>query len=597
MSQLISAHDLSHSFAGRQLFSGLSLGVFESDRIGLVGPNGAGKSTLMKILNLEIKPDQGKVVYRKGLRVGHLEQDPQFPAGQFIYDAILSKAHDPYELAGEAGTWMSKLGLDQFPSETTVQELSGGWRKRVALGRELVLNPDLLLLDEPTNHLDVDSILWLETFIAETSVATITVTHDRLFLQRVANKIFDLDRKNPQGLLVVDGDYLKYTEAKELLMAGQKHQEWTLKNTLRRETEWLRRGAKARQTKQKSRIDRAHDLKEQVQDLNTRNQNKKVQIDFADNERSPKKLIEILAVNKSYGSRKIISDFSFLITPKTRLGLLGPNGAGKTTLIKCLLGTERVDSGKINLAENLKVSYFEQNRQTLNPELSVLKNICPEGDYVHFQGQYVHVRTYLEKFLFSALQSNQPVSKLSGGEQSRLRIAQMMLQTASVLILDEPTNDLDFETLAVLETALQEFNGAVILVTHDRYFMDQVCSEILAFSSEGKLERFADYLQWEAWRDSNIEIEIEKEREFKKAQAASPSKSKLTYKEKIEFEKMEGLISQLENEILNWESQLQIPENMSNSTELQKLSKQISENQKRIETLYERWTELEKKAK
>lgn len=599
MAQLLSANNLSHSFAGRTLFEGVSLGVFSGDRIGLVGPNGAGKSTLLKILSNQIKPDSGEVVTRRGLQVGVLAQDPQFGPDETLFDAIISKAHDPIEASGDAWTWISKLELDRFPFDIKVSQLSGGWRKRLALGRELILNPELLLLDEPTNHLDVDAILWLEDFLASTQMATITITHDRLFLQRVANKIFDLDPKNPQALLIVDGDYTKYLETKELLLAGQKHREWTMKNTLRRETEWLRRGAKARLTKQKARIDRAHDLKDEVFELSLKNRNRKVEIEFAERERNPKKLIEVNGISKSFGDRQLVKDFSFLVGPKTRMGLLGPNGIGKSTLIRMMLGLEKPDAGSVKVGDGIKISYFEQYRDTLDPKKSVLKNICPEGDYVSFRGGYMHVRTYLEKFLFGPHHMDLPVSRLSGGEQSRLRISQLMLEDSAVLVLDEPTNDLDFETLSVLEDALRDFPGAVVLVTHDRYFMDQVCSEILAFSMSGKIERFADYLQWEAWRDAYGSLgEKAPQTQETKPNTASPdakSKTKLSYKEKLELEGMEANIAKLEDQLKNLEFEIVKPENIANSKKLQELSGQIGELQSKIETMYERWQVLENK--
>jgi ATP-binding cassette subfamily F protein uup len=593
MSQLISAHQLSHSFAARQLFRQVSLGVFEGDRIGLVGPNGAGKSTLLKILAREIKPDQGEVTYRRGLRLGFLPQNPVFKPDETLMDALVSKAHDPVEAMATAYMWISKLGLDRFDTEVNVNTLSGGWKKRVALGRELITEPELLLLDEPTNHLDVESILWLEEFIEQSPMAFITITHDRLFLQRISNKIFDLDPRNPNHLLVIDGDYVKYLEAKELLLAGQQHREWTLKNTLRRETEWLRRGAKARQTKQKSRIERAHDLKDDVQELAARNRNRKVNIEFGEGDKAPKRLIAAEGISK----RDLFRDFSMLVTPKSRIGLLGRNGAGKSTLIRVLLGQETPDTGTVQIADGIKISYFEQNRETLNPKLSLLKNICPDGDYVNFQGQYVFARSYLERFLFPTQMMDLPVEKLSGGEQSRLRIAQLMLEPASVLVLDEPTNDLDLETLTILEEALRDFPGAVILVTHDRYFMDQVATEILAFPhGGGPIERFADYLQWEAWQTEQNEKEAlaQKEAAVQAKKEASASK-KLSFKEKFELENMEKNILEMEQKLALLETESHKPEVVSNASKVQGIYDEIHKLQSLIESSYARWAELEKR--
>ncbi|MGZ3797905.1 MAG: ABC-F family ATP-binding cassette domain-containing protein, partial [Pseudobdellovibrionaceae bacterium] len=494
MALLINTHQLEKSFAGKVLFSGVSLGIEEGDKIGLLGPNGAGKTTLMKILAGVSTADGGKVTPKKGLRLGYLPQTPVFAEKETILQALLSRAHDPDEALGLAYEWFARLDLSQFGEDFLVSELSGGWQKRVALARELVLEPELLLLDEPTNHLDVVSILWLEEFLQRAPFAFLMVTHDRLFLQRVVNKVFDLDPRNPNNLLAVSGDYVTYVEAKEQLLASQQKLETVLKNTLRRETEWLRRGAKARLTKQKARIERAGDLKDDVANLTDKNRKRVAGIAFGDAERNPQKLIELKNVFKSYGDRHLIQDFSFLITPKTRLALLGENGSGKSTLIKMLLGLERPDQGTIFLSDKVKVAYFEQNRAGLDLQKSVLKNICPDGDYVSLQGQYVFARSYLERFLFSRQQMDLPVARLSGGEQSRLRLAQLMLQDASVLILDEPTNDLDVATLEVLGEAIQNFNGAVIIVTHDRYFMDQVANDILGFprrdNPKKKLENF-----------------------------------------------------------------------------------------------------------
>lgn len=610
--QILSANNLSHSFAGRKLFSNVALGIFERDRIGLVGPNGAGKSTLMKILAKTLKSDQGEVVWRRGLTVGYLNQTPLFGKDENIYDAILSKSLDQIEDSALAFEWISRLELDQFPMDKLVSELSGGWKKRVALARELILRPEVLLLDEPTNHLDIEGILWLEEFIENTQIATMTITHDRLFLQRVATKIFDLDPKNPTNLLVVDGDYSKYLEAKEILVKGQQHRQWTMQNTLRRETEWLRRGAKARLTKQKARIDRAYELKDEVQELAVKNRQRKVGIEFGEGERSPKKLIEAIEISKCFDDQKpLFENFTTIISPKTRMGLIGPNGAGKSTLLKILLGLETPTSGQVKVADEVKISYFEQSRESLNPKLSLLKNICPEGDYVNYLGQFVFARSYLERFLFSSQQMDLPVEKLSGGEQSRLRLAQMMLEPANVLVLDEPTNDLDVETLTVLEESLKDFPGAVLLVTHDRYFMDQVANEILALptelSSNRQIEKFAEYFQWEQWRDLQIQ-ERKNNANKSKGKSAAPAEpvistadtsaanlKKLSYKERLELEGMEKKISDLEAELSKLELTAQEPEVTSNASKLQNLFEEISAKQKTLENLYSRWAELENK--
>ncbi|MNK06226.1 ABC transporter ATP-binding protein uup [compost metagenome] len=602
MALLISTYKLEKSFAGKTLFQGVSLGIEEGDRVGLVGPNGAGKSTLMKILAGKMSADKGDVTAKKGLQLGFLDQSPEFKEGETIMEAIMSKCLDYNDSIGPAYEWLARLELDQFGDDFKVADLSGGWRKRVALARELVLGPELLMLDEPTNHLDVSSILWLEEFLANANFATLIITHDRLFLQRVSNKIFDLDPRNANSLLAINGDYLQYLEAKDILMKGQESREQALKNTLRRETEWLRRGAKARLTKQQARINRAGDLKEEVKDISERNLARKVKIEFKETERTPQKLMHAEGVTKGYNGKTLFKDFTYLINPKTRLALLGDNGSGKSTLIRLLLGTEQPDSGKVSQAERLKIAYFEQNRETLDPKKSLLKNICPEGDYVHYQGQYVFGRSYLERFLFNKNQMDLPVEKLSGGEQARLRIAQLMLNEAQVLILDEPTNDLDVATLAVLEESLRDFTGAVILVTHDRYFMDQVAHDIVAFhkhpDGNTTLENFTGYLQWEEWFDAQKEIEAAELKrqaleQANKAKAESGKTKKLSFKDQFELENMESTILGLEEKLTGKQAEADKPEVAADPKKVQELYAEIGTLQSQIEKLYARWAELE----
>ncbi|WP_413288598.1 ABC-F family ATP-binding cassette domain-containing protein [Bdellovibrio sp. HCB337] len=605
MALLISSYQLEKSFAGKVLFSGVSLGIEDGDKIGLVGPNGAGKSTLMKILAGTSKADSGQVTAKKGLRLGFLPQTPTFKEGETIIQALMSHAADPHDVIAEAYEWFARLDLAQFGEDFLVSELSGGWQKRVALARELVLEPELLLLDEPTNHLDVTSILWLEEFLQKASFAFLMVTHDRLFLQRVVNKVFDLDPRNPNNLLIVNGDYVQYVESKEQLLAAQARLESVMKNTLRRETEWLRRGAIARLKKQQARINRAHDLQDSTEAIVDKNRHRVAGIAFGDAERNPQKLIELKHVTKGYSGNPLIEDFSFLITPKTRLALLGENGSGKSTLIKMMLGQEQPDSGSVFLSDKVKVAYFEQNRESLDMQKSVLKNICPDGDYVSLQGQYVFARSYLERFLFSRQQMDLPVGRLSGGEQSRLRLAQLMLKDASVLILDEPTNDLDVATLEVLSDAIQNFNGAVIIVTHDRYFMDQVATDILSFPRRDnpvkKLEKFVGYLQWEeAWFAQDEEKEAEKAPQVVESTATEKSGGKnqrMSFKLKNELEGMEAKIFGMEDELEKLQQEAGSPEVVSNAKRLQELHMMISQSQSKIEKAYARWAELEKMAK
>lgn len=597
MSQLISAEKLSHSFAGKNLFSSVSLGVFEGDRIGLVGPNGAGKSTLLRILSHKISADNGSVTYRRGLRVAHLEQSPVLNPESNIIDTLLESQNDAHDALAKAYELISKIGLNQFSEDARTKELSGGWKKRLALARELMKEPDVIFLDEPTNHLDVEGIIWLENFLAKSRFASITITHDRLFLQRVSNKIYDLDPQNPNFLICHNGDFSSFLETKESLLESLRSREAHLKNIYRKELDWLRRGPQARLTKQKARIERAHELADEVSTLSAKNSKKGVHIDFEGHEKSPKKLIEVLDISKSFEDKKLFENFSQLITPKTRLGILGPNGCGKSTLIRCLLGKENVDSGKVTVFDKVQINYFEQNKETLDLNKSLLKNICPEGDYVQYRGSFVHVRSYLERFLFSPQQMDLPVSKLSGGEQSRLRIAQMMQTSSQVLVLDEPTNDLDHATLLVLEDALENFDGAVILVSHDRYFLDQVSNEIIAFNNTTHLERFASYYQWEEWAKGQIPSSPSKDSESSTVKSPEPKKPvRLSYKEKHELENMESQIKNLESRLKIKEEEIASPETLSNHQKLSELSNEIEFLQTQLDTLFTRWAELEKKS-
>lgn len=605
---LISAHQLSKSFTARPLFDNISFSIETGQRIGLIGPNGAGKSTLLKVLAGHLSPDDGRLSVQRGLRIGYLEQVPHFSEGATIFSAVMEGSRDPddWEEITKAQVIMDKLDLTEElgrPGDMPVASLSGGWKKRVALARELVREPDLLLLDEPTNHLDVESIIWLEDFLSGSRIATLTITHDRAFLQRVSNQIIELDRRHKEGLIKVDGDYAKYLEVRADLLAAQEGHETKLRNTLRRETEWIRRGAQARQTKQQARIKGHGELSAQVEDLEKRNSDLKVRLDFQSAERNPKKLIEAKGISKSYKGRLIVPKLDLLIGPKSRIGLLGPNGCGKSTLIRMLVGTEAPDTGVVERAEQLQVSYFEQNRESLDPNLTVYNTVCPMGDYVDFGDTKIHARSYLTRFLFSYDQMEMPVGKLSGGEQSRLLIARLMLKKANVLILDEPTNDLDMATLDVLQEVLQEFNGAVILVTHDRYFLDQTTNQILAFGHDKKghriIERFADLSQWETWNAT--QEPFNKVTETAPAPVAAPAtasasasvrKKKLSFNEQREFDGMEKKIQDTEAKLAAITEESALPEVVSNAKRLSEITQEMAALQAEIDRLYARWAEL-----
>jgi len=606
MSLLVSAHELSKAFSHKTVFTKLSFGVQTGERIGLIGANGAGKSTLLKIISGKEDVDSGKVSFSKGVKLSYLEQDPSFKDGANILDAMLEKAvengGDPFdwELQSKAYEFISHLGFEDagLTAETLVSEVSGGWKKRIAFARELVLEPDLLLLDEPTNHLDVEGILWLETFLSTAPFATMTVTHDRVFLQRVSNVIFELDKRNPNGILRVDGDYAQYCETKANLIGMQEKEEATLKNTLARESEWLRRGPKARTTKSVARIKRAHNMMDKMDEVQDRNLNREVKIKFQSADKTPKKLIEAKKISKSFESKMVFQDLDLTITKTTRLGLLGTNGCGKSTLIKALLQTEPVDSGEIKTADLLKVSYFEQTRESLDQNETVMRTLCPQGDHVKFQGEFVHIRSYLDRFLFSSAQAEMAVSKLSGGEQARLLVARLMLNEANLLVLDEPTNDLDLATLNTLEEQLSAFPGAVILVSHDRYFLDHVCNQILAFppgADDGHLVEFSSFDQWEPWFANSVAKNKESEKinsEPKAEKTKEKKQKKMSFTDQHELDNMESKIAALEAEMKNLVGRLELSQSSGNTHEVSKLSEDMGTLQKQIDTNYARWEEL-----
>jgi ATP-binding cassette subfamily F protein uup len=597
---LISAHQITKTFSTKTLFRKISFAIDDGQRIGLIGPNGAGKSTLLSILSKKMDPDEGKISFSNSLRLGYLVQKPSFTETETIYEALMSQTEDEYDGDTIALCYelITKLDLDIQPEKefALVSTLSGGWQKRVALARELMKKPNLVLLDEPTNHLDVHSILWLEEFIQkQNEIAFLIITHDRAFLQNTCTVIFDLDPRNPDGLIKSYGDYLQFLETKSMLMDGQLRLEEKKRNTMMIEKNWLARGPKARLTKQKARINRAHDLIDEVGQIENRNFVKKVDFDFGKNQNSPKKLIEFIDAGKSFGERNLFSKLNGIIRPKSRIGLLGKNGCGKSTLIKVFMGQEPPTSGVAFLNPDIQVCYFEQGKETLNVNTTVMQVVCPEGDYVHLHGTPVFARSYLSRFSFTNQQMDMPVSQLSGGEQSRLLIAKLMLNPAHVLILDEPTNDLDVETLDVLTDCLADFEGAIILVSHDRYFLDQNSNEIWAFTEDnsGDIVKFADYNQWYDWYD---ELKNKKTSTAQKTNSVDSKKltpTKMSYKEIRELETIESDIAGKEAELKKMQADLLSPELSSNFKKLAELSESASVLESEIQKMYARWQDLE----
>ncbi len=604
MGILVTAKDLEKTFDSRPLFSGLSFAIESGDRIGLIGPNGAGKSTLLKILAAKIEPDEGEIVLQRGTKVSYLPQVPEFASDATVLTTLLEGAEDPddWQSTTKADELIWKLGLGKagIHADTQVSVLSGGWKKRVAFARALMMNPDVLLLDEPTNHLDVEGIIWLEDLVISAPFATVTITHDRLFLQKVSNRILELDRRNAGGILSVKGNYTTYLEIKDSLMTAQENRENILRGNLRRETEWLKQGAKARTTKQQARIKRHGELSNEVGELASRNIQRTAKMEFQSAENNPKRLLEAKKISKKYGELTLFSNLDLLLTPSTRIGILGANGCGKSSLIRVLLGKESPDVGNIFRSDQLKVVYFEQNRDVLDPRVSLMRTVCPYGDHVLYQGRQIHIRSYLDRFLFSSIQMDMNVGSLSGGEQSRVLIAQLMLQEANLLVLDEPTNDLDIATLNVLQECLIQFDGAILLVSHDRYFLDQVSTQLLAFpvtgedKKRGELFTFADLSQWESWHAESLEQlnENPKKVASEKKEPQLPL-SKNSSSEKREAEMLLKLIEKAENSLAALAAQCEKPDVLSDLKKLSEVGVQMSKLQTDIDSLYKKWNLLE----
>lgn len=601
MAVLISIKDLTHSFSHRPLYRNLSFSLETGEKCGLIGPNGAGKSTLFKILTGSMYPDSGEVSYNKSTRISYLEQSPTLDDGDTIYEAIIKKQKDKddWEVQARAHELISLFNLDQFGDTKKAGDLSGGWKKRVALAREIVVKPDLLLLDEPTNHLDIESILWLEDWIKREKFATLTISHDRAFLSQVSERILEVNKVYKDGIFSKKGTLEEFLAAKQVMIEGQIAQETTLKNTLRRETEWLRQGAKARTTKQQARINRAYTLMDTVQDLKERNLNQSTKLEFQDSDQQSKKLIEAKKVSLAYDGKVLFENLNLLIKAGSRIGLIGRNGAGKSSLLKVLLKKEEPTSGTIYQSETLEVAYYDQKREELDPEISLIKTLCPLGEFVDFQDRKMHIRGYLDRFLFTNEQMELPVKKLSGGEQSRLLLGKLMLEPANLIILDEPTNDLDFPTLQLLEDCLDEFSGAAIIVSHDRSFLERTCDQFIAFSPtrHGVTEMFSTLSQWREWFNEEYKKSITSKTTSSPSNASptpsTPAKAKkVSFKDKHEWETIEGKIKDAEALVQKLTKESEKPDVISKASECARIMGELSKAQNDLERLYARWEEL-----
>lgn len=598
MGILLSCQSLSKTYTGRTLFDGLSFGVEEGDKIGLIGPNGSGKSTLVKILAGLVEPDEGEVVKRKDLRVAYVAQEDVHDENSTIAELIESSAHEvPFEDYLRAASIDSTMKLFGFPDrELKAQSLSGGWKKRLSLARGWVKQPDVLVLDEPTNHLDLETVLWLEKLLIGSDKTMIIVTHDRTFLESVTNRVIELNRQYPKGFLSVAGPYSTFLLNKDEKVSEQLNLEAALASKVRREIAWLQRGARARQTKSVARIEQAGKLIEELEDVKQRNVATQIDINFQSSGRKTKELVVAKHISKSYGDKRLFDDLEILITNKTRLGLVGRNGSGKTTLLKTIIGEETPDKGSVKRADGLKVVWFDQNRLQLDQEKTLQESLSADSDSVVYQGRSLHVATWAKKFLFSTEQLKLPINRLSGGEQSRILIANLMLKPADIIVLDEPTNDLDIPSLEVLEESLSEFSGAIILVTHDRLMLDTVSDQILALNGAGGCEYFSGYDQFEQQIDTFFAEEKKGASKEKKQDSRVKQQTGLTTPEKRELTALPQKIEDAENKIASLKEEMAKPAIASNFVKLEELHKQQEVAEKDLEKLYERWEALEAKS-
>ncbi|MGC2635621.1 MAG: ABC-F family ATP-binding cassette domain-containing protein [Acidobacteriaceae bacterium] len=595
------------------LFENLSFTVNEGDRIGLIGPNGAGKSTLLAVLAGDQEPDSGDLTLRKRTRVSYVHQISEFAPGATVRTTIESamiaagvredeQEQRLRETLGRAGFAETGAGVSIL---TEAASLSGGWRKRLAIAEALVLQPDVLLLDEPTNHLDLDGIEWLESLLQSATCAYVVVSHDRYFLENVAEEIVELNRIYAEGSLRVDGSYSKFLEAREDFVEWQQRAQESLRNRVRTEIEWLRRGPKARATKAKARIDNAHALIAHLQESESRSRTASVGIAFDSTERQTKRLIEADGVTVTLGGRDILRNLAFSLHNGMKVGLVGPNGSGKTTLLRAMTGELPLAAGSVKRAPSLRVVYFSQMRE-IDTALTLRRGLAPHADSVIYQDRVVHVASYAARFLFTGEQLNQPVSRLSGGERARVLIARLMLEPADVLILDEPTNDLDIPTLEILEEALLEFSGALVLVTHDRYLLDRVTNIVIGLDGRGKAESFADYRQWEESRKETMasardQFESQQSKPARPAVdplAAAPgtAKKKLSYLEQREYDAIEARIDAADARLQAARHRIEDPAVATDAAAIVEALAELDAARTEHDAIYERWVELAEKA-
>lgn len=594
---ILNAEKISKTYGEKVLFDKVVLGVNKGDKIGVIGVNGTGKSTFLKIIAGIEEPDAGEIVSGRGVTVSYLAQAPQFNPGDTIVGYVIKDKNNASE--AEAKTILTKLGITDF--DASINTLSGGQRKRIALARTLVSPAEVLILDEPTNHLDSDMVIWLEDYIKKFKGELIMVTHDRYFLDNVTNRIVELDGGKLYGY---DTNYSGFLELKTQREEMERATEAKRANILRRELEWIRRGCQARSTKQQARIDRYEDMKEASRQARASFENKALEMNSVST-RLGKKTIELSDICKSFGEKKVIDDFTYIFLRDDRIGIIGKNGCGKSTLMKIITGNLKPDSGSVEIGDTVRIGYFMQENEPLDEKMTVLEFVRSIGEYVTTATGKATASQMCEKFLFGPKSQWTPISKLSGGEKRRLYLLSVLMSAPNVLILDEPTNDLDIETLEILEDYLDGFAGIVIVVSHDRYFLDRTVDRIFSFEGGGRLKQyeggFSDYYekkQAENGIASDGATQSVKEAVSGDTTSAKPkkyykereNKLKFTYAEQKEYDTIDDDIALLESKIEELDGE--IASAATQYSRLNELMQEKADVEAQLEHKMDRWVYL-----
>lgn len=578
---ILNIEHISKIFGEKVVFDDASFGIGEGEKIGIVGINGTGKTSLLKMIVGEEEPDEGQITKQNGLKIAYLSQNPIFPEKKTVLEYMVEHGEE-----SEAKKLLNKLGITDHYEMMDV--LSGGQKKRVALARMLMGSFDLLMLDEPTNHLDDRMISWLEDYLRSYKGAVLLVTHDRYFLDKVTSKILEIDHGK---LYTYEGNYSQFLERKaereEMAVASERKRQ----SVLRMELEWAKRGCRARSTKQKARLERLEALKQGKSPVAEQS----IAMDSVET-RMGKKTIELHHVNKSYGEKRIINDFSYIVLRNQRVGIIGPNGCGKSTLLKIIAGQIPPDSGSVEMGETIKIGYFSQEVPDMNSNQRVIDYIKDVAEYIPTKEGKVSASQMLERFLFTPQMQYAPIEKLSGGEKKRLYLLKVIFTAPNVLLFDEISNDLDIPTITILEDYINSFQGIVIVVSHDRYFLDNVVDRIFSFEEEGKLRQYeggyTDYLE------KRSEEECKKEDTSKGKEKSSGGKDwkkrtpklKFSFQEKREFESIDDDIAKLEEKIEKLDHKMM--ENATNSAKLSELLKEKNELENALDEKMERWVYL-----